>query len=202
MIKAVLFDFGGVLTEGGKKGFIGETLAELYGVDPGEMNIGDLHYMMRRGLGTEESFFDELNKRYHGSLTKEEFLEHTHALTIPAKEVYELAETLRAHDIKTGILSNVFAMSADQLRREGKYDGFDPIILSCEEGCAKPDEKFYETAIARTGVLPEEILFIDDQSKCMPPAQKLGMQTIVAVSPEQIVADTKALIRKLNGLDL
>jgi epoxide hydrolase-like predicted phosphatase len=202
MIKSVLFDFGGVLTEGGKNGFKGETLAELYGVDPSDMDIGDLHYMMRRGLGTEESFFEELNKRYHGNLTKEEFLEHTHALTTPAKEVYELAETLRAHGIKTGILSNVFAMSAEQLRREGKYDGFDPVILSCEEGCAKPDEKFYETAIARVGVKPEEILFIDDQSKCIPPAQKLGMRTIVAVSPEQIVADTKTLIRKLNGIDL
>lgn len=202
MIKAVLFDFGGVLTESGKKGFIGETLAKLYGINPSEMDIGDLHYMMRRGMGTEEGFFEELNKRYKGKVTKEEFLKHAHALTLPAKEVYELAETLRAHGIKTGILSNVFAMSAEQLRREGRYEGFDPIILSCEEGCAKPEEKFYETAIARVGVRPDEILFIDDQSKCMPPALKLGMHTILALSPGQIVADTKALIRKLNGIDL
>ena len=202
MIKAVLFDFGGVLTEGGKKGFIGETLAGLYGVVPSEIDIGDLHYMMRRGKGTEEGFFEELNKRYGGSVTKEEFLKQAHTLTMPAKEVYVLAETLRAHGIKTGILSNVFAMNAEQLRREGRYEGFGPIILSCEEGCAKPEEKFYEAAIARVGVRPEEILFIDDQSKCLPPAQKLGMHTVLAESPSQIVADTKAFIRKHNSVDL
>jgi epoxide hydrolase-like predicted phosphatase len=202
MIKAVLFDFGGVLTEGGKKGFIAQTIAELLGIDPKKIDIGDLHYMFRRGQGTEEEFFQEVNKRYHGNLTKEMFLRRAHAFTAPSREVYELAEALRAHGIKTGILSNVFAMSADQLRREGMYDGFDPVLLSCEEGCAKPEVEFYLTAIARTGVRTDEILFIDDQQKCIPPAEKLGMHTIIAISPSQIVADTKALIHTLNTIEL
>jgi epoxide hydrolase-like predicted phosphatase len=202
MIKAVLFDFGGVLTEGGKKGFIAQTIAELLGLDPKQLDIGDLHYMFRRGQGTEEEFFAELNRRYDSRVTKEAFLRRAHAFTVPSQEVYALAETVRTHGIKTGILSNVFAISAEKLRQEGRYEGFDPVILSCEEGCAKPEEKLYRTAIARLGIQPEEILFIDDQDKCIPPAQKLGMHTILAVSPQQIVADTKALIRKLNHIDI
>jgi epoxide hydrolase-like predicted phosphatase len=202
MIKAVLFDFGGVLSEGGKKGFIAQTIAELYGVDPAIVDIGDLHHMMRRGQGTEKLFFEELNTRYHGRVTKEMFLDKAHGYTVPSEEVYTLAEQLRSKGIKTGILSNVFAMSAERLRQEGRYDGFEPLVLSCYEGSAKPEEAFYHTAIEQTGVRPEEILFIDDQEKCIPPAQKLGMHTILAVSPQQIVDDTKALIRQLNGTEL
>jgi len=202
MIKIVLFDFGGVLTKSGKRGFIAQTVAELYGVDPNKVDIGDLHYMMRRGLGTEEAFFNALNKRYGGNITKDTFLQRTHAYTVPSEEVYALAARLRSHGIRTGILSNVFAFSAEQLRKEGRYDGFDPLILSCDEGFAKPEEEFYRLAIERSGVQPEEILFIDDQEKCMPPARQLGMHTLVAVSPQQIVEDTEALIRKLNGITL
>jgi epoxide hydrolase-like predicted phosphatase len=205
MIKAVLFDFGGVLTESGKKGFIAQTLAELYGVNPEQLQYGDLHHMLRRGRGDigpfdEDAFFAELNRRYHTQVTKETFLEKVHSTFNPSQQVYDLASTLRSHGIRTGILSNVFNMNAQELRKQGWYDGFDPVILSCEEGYAKPEKHFYEIAIERLAVRPEEILFIDDQEKCMPPAEKFGIHTIIAVSPQQIVKDVKAVILAQNGL--
>ncbi len=43
MIKVVLFDYGGVLTEAGRKGSISETIAELYGIDIGWEKLDDLH---------------------------------------------------------------------------------------------------------------------------------------------------------------
>ncbi|MEK7152368.1 MAG: HAD-IA family hydrolase, partial [Patescibacteria group bacterium] len=88
------------------------------------------------------------------------------------------------------------------LRNEGWYEGFDPVVLSCEEGYAKPEEEFYRIAVERVGARPEEILFIDDQEKCMPPAKAMGIHTLIAISTLQIVADTKAIIRELNGIDL
>jgi putative hydrolase of the HAD superfamily len=202
VIKAVLFDFGGVLTQSGKSGFVAETIAGLYGVRPQDMDIGDLHAALRRGKQDETYFLDELNRRYHGKVTPKQFVEKAHALTAPSAEVYELAEALRSRGIKTGIFSNVFGMNARELKRQGYYDGFDPLILSCDEGFAKPDKEFYKIAVERLGVRPEEILFIDDQPKCMPPAEKLGMHTIIAASPKQIVEDTKALVRRLNNLEL
>jgi epoxide hydrolase-like predicted phosphatase len=202
MIKAVLFDFGGVLTESGKKGFIDHTISTLYQLRPGELDMGEWHYKLRRGLGDDEALFAELNERFGKQVTKTMFLQMTQSSFIPSQEVYDVAQSLRDAGIQTGILSNIFRMNAEELRRGGWYDGFDPLILSCAEGYAKPDHEIYDIAIQKTGVAANEILFIDDQDKCIPPAQELGIHTVCAVSPGQIVADIKALIRKHNGIDL
>lgn len=202
MIKVVLFDFGGVLSKTGTKGFIQEKIAELYGRDPQEVDITDLHMDLRRGVSTDEDFFTELNKRLNGNVSKQIFLEKIHSAVEVSPKVYDLAARLRKHGIATGIFSNVFAMNADVIRKQGLYDGFDPVLLSCDEGCAKPDEEFYQKAVERTGVRPNEILLIDDQEKCMPPAEKMSMHVILATTPEQIVADTEALIATENGITL
>lgn len=202
MIKAVLFDFGGVLTESGKSGFVRQTVASLYDRPAEEIDIADLHYQLRHGHITSDQFFTTLNKRYGGHVTEADFLKAAHTMLVRSAAVYDLAAELRKQGIKTGILSNIFAMNAEALRKEGLYDGFDPVILSCEEGFAKPEHAFYEVAIKRLGVKPQEILFIDDQPKCLPPAQKLGIQVLLARSPRQIVADTRALIRAQNNQEV
>lgn len=202
MIKAVLFDFGGVLTESGRSGFIGDTVAELYGLQPERVDITREHADLRRGVGTADEFFAKLNKKYGGHITKEMFIEKTSESYSPSPEVYKLAESLRAHGVRTGILSNIFAMNADVLRAQGSYDGFDPIILSCDVGYAKPDQEFYDIAVKRLGVEPSEILFIDDQQKCLTPARAMGMKVVPAMNPSQIVKDVKVLILQENGIEL
>lgn len=202
MIKVVLFDFGGVLSKTGTRGFIQEKIAELYGRDPKDVDITDLHMDLRRGVSTDEEFFAELNRRFNGNVSKEMFLDRVNGAVEVSEKVYDLASRLRKYGIATGIFSNVFAMNADMIRKQGLYDGFDPVLLSCDEGCAKPDEEFYKKALEKTGVQPHEILLIDDQEKCMPPAEKLGMHVILAISPEQIVTDTEALIATQNGITL
>ncbi|MET1033492.1 MAG: HAD-IA family hydrolase, partial [Candidatus Saccharimonadales bacterium] len=179
MIKAVLFDFGGVLTESGKKGFVDSTIAELYDQMPGTFDIGEWHYKLRRGKGDDDAFFADLNQRFGKHVTKALFLDKTQTSFIPSQEVYDLAKQLREAGIKTGILSNIFRMNARALQEQGWYDGFEPLILSCDEGYAKPDPEIYEIAIQKTGVAAEEILFVDDQDKCMPPAQDRGFYTLM-----------------------
>lgn len=202
MIKYILFDFGGVLTESGRSGFITATIAELYGQDPKTINIADYHAALRRGKGSDEKMFEDLNQLYHKQVTKAMFLDKVHDAFKPSAAVYELAEQLRTHGIKTGILSNIFAMNAEVLRREGWYEGFDPVILSCDIGYAKPDQGIYDIAIERCGVAPSEILFIDDQDKCLGPAADAGMQVLKAVSTEQIVADVRTMVRRQSGVSL
>lgn len=205
MIRAVLFDFGGVLTQSGRKGFIAHTLADMYGVPVADIQIDALHGDLRRGNIDSKAFFAELNRRYGSkrTITPKMFVEKVHATFVAAPGVYELAARLRKHGIRTGILSNVFAINARELREQGRYDGFDPVVLSCDEGYSKPDTEFYQIALKRLGdVRPEEVLFIDDQDKCLPPAQALGMHVIQAKTPEQTVAETETLIKDLNQIEL
>jgi epoxide hydrolase-like predicted phosphatase len=202
VIKLVYFDFGGVLTETGRRGFIGQTLGTLYGASPDELDIRELHLLLRRGRVDDSVLFDQLNKRFNKQVTKEQFVAYAHKDMVRWQEVYDLAQRLRDAGIRTGILSNVFAVSAEGLRRGGWYDGFDPVVLSCDCGYAKPDQELYDLAVKRAGVRPDEILFIDDQDKCLPPAKAMGMHVVQAVSPGQIVADTEALIERENGIRL
>jgi len=203
MIRAVLFDFGGVLALGGKAGSIQSIFAEIYGIDASNVRLDEVHEKLRTGLITTEEFFKVMNERHPGRVAATAALfTSTTDLFKKANAVYDLAYRLQAKGIKTGILSNVYAISADKLRDEKYYDGFDPLILSFEEHLAKPDEAIYKVAIEKTGVPAHDILFIDDQPRCLPPAEKLGMHTILAISPEQIVRDTEALIAKENDLTL
>lgn len=202
MIKAVLFDFGGVLTESGKSGFVVESLAQIYDVPLEQLDIKQDHYSLRRGRGDADELFARLNKQFGKHVTKQMFLDKAHGMFKPSQEVYDLAERLRSYGIQTGILSNIFAMNADVLREQGRYDGFSPVILSCEEGYAKPDPEFYDIAIEKLGVEPSEILFVDDQQKCIGPARKLGMFTVTALNPSQIVEDVTKIVEAENNIAL
>lgn len=207
MIKAVLFDFGGVLSEAGRRGSIRRVFSEVYGLDINMMDsilkIDDITQRMWCGQISNDAFFAEISRRYPHLpvVTVEQFREHMDALS-RSQSVYRLAEELRARGIKTGILSNVFGPGVKALRSGGFYDGFDPVLLSCEVGYAKPDEKFYQMAVDQLGVKPEEIVFIDDQQICLEPAKAMGMHAILAKTPEQIVHDTKEFVIKQNGISL
>jgi putative hydrolase of the HAD superfamily len=202
MIKAVLFDFGGVLSETGKQGFISGIVADLYGVLPEQLDISAWHSELRRGRGNGDQLFKELDAQFGKHVAKEEFVRRVHDANQPSPTVFTLARQLREHGIRTGIFSNVFAMNAVDLREQGMYEHFDPVLLSCESGYAKPDQQFYELAIEKLGVEPEEILLIDDQLKCLEPARSMGIHTLKADSPEQIVHDTQALLAEINGITL
>jgi FMN phosphatase YigB (HAD superfamily) len=75
-------------------------------------------------------------------------------------------------------------------------------VLSCEEHLAKPDPSFYERAVHKLGVAPDEIIFIDDQERFRTPAELIGMHFILAESPEQIVADVETLLFEYDGIRL
>lgn len=200
MIKAVLFDYGGVLTNAGRS--VRHDIAKALGVADEELQFDDMNEKFRTGKINSKEFFAELNSRYKGDGTLETKLLDNPDFYRREEKIYHLAEELRSLGIKTSIFSNVYQPSADRLRQVGNYEGFDPLILSCEVGYAKPDERFYQRALDLLKLRPEEILLIDDQDKCLVPARKMGMKVIKSVSTEQVLADAKVLFAKENNIAL
>ncbi|HSW66726.1 MAG TPA: HAD-IA family hydrolase [Bacillota bacterium] len=203
MIKAVLFDFGGVLTEGGRPDGPAQSIALLSGVPPDNIDIQDLHTQLIRGLMSDEAFFAELNRRYPGKtpITVETFNEASD-LFVRSQPVFDLAARLRAKGITSGIFSNAYDFTAERLRADGCYQDFDPVILSYEEHMAKPDLSFFELALKRLDLPGDEVLFIDDQERFRPVAESVGMHFITAMSPGQIVHDVEQLIADQNHITL
>lgn len=203
MIKAVLFDYGGVLSEGGKAGAIRQIFANAYNLDPETLRFEDIGLEALKGTVSDDEFLAEMNARHPegARVTKQDFLATVDHLAA-CQPVYKLAEQLRNHGIRTAILSNTVRWTAVSLQARGLYDGFDPLILSCNEGMAKPEPAIYKLALTRLGLPAHEVLFIDDQTQFLEPARAIGMQIILAQSPEQIVEDTKKLLEMQNGLTL
>lgn len=204
MIKAVLFDYGGVLSAGGGRGSVASIVGQLYGVqNVTQDDIQEPHDALRKGEITSQQFFDGFNERFgtNVTVTEEQFFERGNMLARNEK-VYELAADLRSHGIQTGILSNVYEMTAKRLADAGCYEGFDPLILSYEEGLEKPEREFYAVALSKLGLQPEEVLFVDDQEKCIPPAKALGLHTILSNDEVEIVQQVKATLLAENGLEL
>lgn len=76
---------------------------------------------------------------------------------------------------KTGILSNAWpgARAFHQPRLNGET--FDVLVFSSEEGVAKPAPEIYRRALARLGVTAPEAVFVDDVPENVAAACALGM---------------------------
>lgn len=98
------------------------------------------------------------------------------------EEKLRTIESLRARGLRTYVLSNTNPVAIEivreHFRRHGREmnDLFDGIFLSFELGILKPKPEIFEEVIRRTGILPEETLFIDDGARNADAAHALGFQ--------------------------
>lgn len=63
---------------------------------------------------------------------------------------------------------------------------FEGIVVSGEEGVAKPDREIFERLTDRFGLEPADTLFIDDSARHVATAQSLGYQTHHFRSPAEL----------------
>ena len=112
-------------------------------------------------------------------------------------KVLEIVPELGKHGVALGILSNTIEPHAAILRDQRVYEPFgDHVYLSNEIGFRKPDEQAYLYTLDRMQVTdPTSVLYIDDRASNLPPAEKLGMQVLLAENEDQIAS---ALLDLLN----
>ena len=197
-IKAVIFDFGGVLmrTEDRKPR---SRLAARLG-----MTYDDLNYLVfdspsaiqaMRGEITANEHWREVQRRL--GLTEAE-IEQVQA-EFWAGDVLDqsLVNLLRALRSKyeTVLLSNAW----DDLRKtieEGLQfaDAFDRMVISAEIGLAKPDLAIFEWVISELGIEPSQAVFVDDFLHNVAGARKAGWQAIHFKSADQAKDELRALL--------
>lgn len=69
---------------------------------------------------------------------------------------------------------------------------FDIVVESSVEGVRKPNPRIYEIACERLGVRPEEAVFLDDLGINLKPARAMGMTTIKVVGERQALDELGA----------
>lgn len=71
---------------------------------------------------------------------------------------------------------------------------FDVIIESSKEGIRKPDPRIYQLACERVGVAPDTVVYLDDLGINLKPAREMGMTTIKVVSEQQAIDDLSGIL--------
>lgn len=66
---------------------------------------------------------------------------------------------------------------------------FDQVVESSVEGIRKPEPRFYQRALERVGVAPEQVVYLDDLGINLKPARAMGMTTIKVLNEGQALAE-------------
>lgn len=97
---------------------------------------------------------------------------------------------------KTACLTNNFGTTEHLVSEEvaAVYELFDAVLESRVLGVRKPDPRFYELACAAVGVRPDESVFLDDLGVNLKPARVLGMRTIKVTDPDHALAELERVL--------
>jgi epoxide hydrolase-like predicted phosphatase len=202
MVKALISDFGGVLmrtrTDGSRR-----ALEQRLGLAPNTIEArvfnSDLSLRAMCGEVSEDELWRALERELdlpRFGLTWQEFQGEFFAEDFLDEELMALIRGARP-GLKTGLISNAWSgLRAVLHTRVPIADAFDVLVISAEEGIAKPDPRIYHCALERLGVQADEAIFLDDFVENIHAANALGLIGVHFQSSAQAQRDIRAL---LNG---
>ncbi|MGI5164921.1 HAD family hydrolase [Spirillospora sp. CA-253888] len=109
---------------------------------------------------------------------------------MPVEPMYEALRECRAAGTRTALLSNSWG---NDYPRDLFADLFDAVVISCEVGMRKPDERIFRHTVDLLGLAPADCVFIDDIEHNVRAAEAVGMRGILHTAPETTIAELRAL---------
>ena len=103
-------------------------------------------------------------------------------------------------DYKLGCITNNIQNSKNEkvnhLNEAGQVMKiFDHIIESSKVGLRKPDPRIYYMSCDALGVEPEECIYLDDLGINLKPAREIGMTTIKVIDPNEAINEVKKYLQ-------
>ena len=197
MIKALIFDIGGVVT------FI--NFNELYanygkriGADPEKTaafykDRENFDRLLRGEVSYFELFIEKVGiEGPNVAELKRVWLEEALKIATANEELLKKIGEWRGK-YKLIVLSNLTESRNMLDKKLGTYNHFDKVFLSFEEHLMKPDARFYQLALEHTRAKPDEAVFIDDNAGYVQGAQQLGIHGILFKNNEQLFKELTKL---------
>ena len=181
VIKAVVFDFGGVLAE---EGFRNGTalIAQKNGLEPdaffaaAEGLIYSTGYVT--GICEEPVFWKELKGRTGISGSDEENRQVVLRSFILREEMFNTVKRLKSSGHITAILSDQTNWLEEINSKHPFFQHFDFIFNSYRLHKSKRDPSVFHDVCSTMGIRPEEAVFVDDNINNINRASEAGLKTV------------------------
>jgi putative hydrolase of the HAD superfamily len=200
VIRAVFFDFGGVLSTSPFDAFA--SYEERSGLPPGfirtvnSTNADDNAWAhLERGDVTLEEFVERFEREAEGFGRRVDGREVLSCLSGEMRP--QMVEAVRRcrEQLTTGLLTNNFVTAESSLDTHVDVLAlFDIVVESARTGVRKPEPRFYEIACELAGVEPAEVVFLDDLGINLKPAAAMGMTTIKVTDPDVALGELEAVV--------
>ncbi len=207
MIKAVIFDFGNVISYA----HTGDCALEMENITGVPAQVfrsvyDDFRKDFDRGLITgAELYAKTLDFNGYKDLARDTILMKKLALmdlqswVAVRADVTDWALFLKQQGYKLGILSNMPYEFLDLYEKDiALFTHADYAVFSCRVKLIKPDKEIYFEALRGLGVLPHEAVFFDDIQENIDAANALGIHGILWTGLEKAQKDWQHIIEKKN----
>lgn len=185
MIKAIIFDFFGVL-------------------------CSDRYWQyMKADQQADSSFREYADEVNLGEITWKSFVKKIAEMTNTSVEaVNTMYESERIdpriaglidylhNTYKTALLTNAHHDFIDNLLEQNHLLGlFDEVVISSRLGVVKPDPRIFEYALDKLAVEPHEAVYIDDLQRHVGSAKELGMETVLYQDFQQAKQELEKILQ-------
>ena len=203
MIKAVFWDFGGVITSSPFESFNRFEKENdlpkdfLRSVNSTNPDFNAWAKLERNEVNLEQ--FDELfeieSKNLGHAVKGKDVIALLRGQIRP--EMIVTLKRIKGNLIQACLTNNIQSMGdmdfEGNVSASGKHEEvmelFDFVFESSKENVRKPDPEFYIRACERGNVNPGEVVFLDDLGINLKPAKALGMKTIKVVKPQEALLE-------------
>lgn len=188
--KAVVFDFGGVMTGKFNREAVVHFLCQSFHLSKEEFQRAnsEKREAAKRGVGDVEFWmqYAEENGIDLPLNWESRFNEVMIKAINPNASMYQMVDQLQKEDVVVALLSNIDARLANLVRGFNLYEPFCPCLLSCDIGVEKPDPRAYRILLTALQLPAEDVVFIDDKEENVEAALDAGIDALLFRSKEQL----------------
>lgn len=180
-VRAILFDFGGVVAE---EGFVDglKAVARENNLDPARFLERAIDLVYESGYVTgrsREEFYWHLVREEFGLIQDDAGLRREVVARFVIRPwMFKLVDLLRQGGVFVGLLSDQTNWLDEIDAERDVYVHFDRVFHSAKMGMSKREEETFRFVAKELGLPPEEILFVDDSEGHVLRAARLGFKTI------------------------
>lgn len=207
-IRAVLWDFGGVMTESPfiafrrfeqERGLPADFLRNINARNPDHNAWARFERSEFSPQQFDQAFADESRAAGH-EVRGLDVIDLVYGRIRP--DMVNALAACKGHFTNACVTNNVSAGAGRGIDRDSNRAEewkrisalFDVVIESSRIGVRKPEPRFFELTCAELGITPDQAVYLDDLGTNLKPARKMGMHTIKVEDHAKAIAELEAVL--------